>query len=91
MNKVELPEFRNYEEEAAFWDNLETSDMMADDGEWFHFSASQSLRDDVERNKGGENGYANDRIPGHRCNPPGAIPADSNTATLEDRRCDNGT
>ena len=40
MNKIQLPEFKNYEEEAAFWDNLDTADMMEDDGEWFHFDAA---------------------------------------------------
>ena len=37
MNKIQLPEFKSYEEEAAFWDNLDTADMMEDDGKWFHF------------------------------------------------------
>jgi hypothetical protein len=48
-NTIELPEFKSYEEEAAFWDNLDTADMMEDDGEWFHFSTSRLLRDDQER------------------------------------------
>ena len=39
-NWIELAGFNNYEEEAAFWDNLNTADMMEDDGEWFHFSTS---------------------------------------------------
>jgi len=30
-------EFKTYEEEAAFWDNLDTADFMEDDGEWFRF------------------------------------------------------
>ena len=37
MNKLELPEFETYEEEAAFWDSLDTGDFMEDDGEWFSF------------------------------------------------------
>jgi hypothetical protein len=37
MNEVKLPEFESYEEEAAFWDNLDTADLMPDDGEWFRF------------------------------------------------------
>lgn len=37
MNKLEVPEFKSYEEEAAFWDNLDTAPFMEDDGEWFRF------------------------------------------------------
>lgn len=37
MNKLEVPEFKTYEEEAAFWDNLDTASYMEDDGEWFRF------------------------------------------------------
>jgi hypothetical protein len=37
MNKLEIPEFKTYEEEAAFWDNLDTAPFMEDDGEWFRF------------------------------------------------------
>jgi hypothetical protein len=37
MTKLNLPEFKTYEEEAAFWDNLDTADFMEDDGEWFRF------------------------------------------------------
>jgi len=37
MNNLEVPEFETYEEEATFWDNLDTTDFMEDDGEWFHF------------------------------------------------------
>jgi len=37
MNKLEVPEFKTYEEEAAFWDNLDTAPFMEDDGEWFRF------------------------------------------------------
>ncbi len=37
MSKLEVPEFKNYEEEAAFWDNLDTAPYMEDDGEWFRF------------------------------------------------------
>jgi len=33
MNKLELPEFKAYEEEATFWDSLDTGDFMEDDGE----------------------------------------------------------
>ena len=49
MNKIQLPEFKTYEEEAAFWDNLDTADMMEDDGKWFHFSTSRLLWDDQKR------------------------------------------
>lgn len=37
MSQIQLPEFKTYEEEAAFWDNLDTADFMEDDGEWFQF------------------------------------------------------
>ena len=37
MKKLQVPEFETYEEEAAFWDNLDTADFMADDEEWFRF------------------------------------------------------
>lgn len=37
MNQLEVPEFNTYEEEAAFWDNLDTAPFMEDDGEWFRF------------------------------------------------------
>ena len=30
-------EYKSYEEEATFWDNLDTADFMEDDGEWFRF------------------------------------------------------
>ncbi len=36
-SKLELPEFTSYEQEASFWDSLDTSDLMEDDGEWFNF------------------------------------------------------
>ena len=37
MKERKIPKFRSYEEEAAFWDNLDTADLMEDDGEWFRF------------------------------------------------------
>ena len=37
MNELKVPDFKSYEEEAAFWDNLDTADFMEDDGEWFRF------------------------------------------------------
>ena len=37
MKALQVPEFKTYEEEAAFRDNLDTADFMADDGEWFCF------------------------------------------------------
>ena len=37
MSKLQVPEFKTYEEEATFWDNLDTADFMEDDGEWFRF------------------------------------------------------
>ena len=41
MKEMTVPKFKNYEEEAAFWDNLDTADFMEDDGEWFRFQTSQ--------------------------------------------------
>ena len=41
MNQLQVPEFKTYEEEAAFWDNLDTSDLMEDDGEWFRFETPE--------------------------------------------------
>lgn len=40
MSRIKLPEFTSYDEEAAFWDNLDTADLMEDDGEWFHFDVA---------------------------------------------------
>lgn len=37
MSRLEVPEFTSYEEEANFWDNLDTADYMEDDGQWFQF------------------------------------------------------
>ena len=37
MKELQVPKFANYEEEATFWDNLDTADFMAEDGEWFRF------------------------------------------------------
>ena len=37
MSQLQIPEFKTYEEEAEFWDNLDTADFMEDDGEWFSF------------------------------------------------------
>jgi len=42
MSKLQLPEFSTYEEEAAFWDNLDTTEFMEDDGEWLHFETAES-------------------------------------------------
>nr|VFK18451.1 MAG: CopG antitoxin of type II toxin-antitoxin system [Candidatus Kentron sp. LPFa] len=37
MNKLQIPEFATYEEEATFWDNIDTTDFMPEDEEWFRF------------------------------------------------------
>ncbi len=37
MKALQVPEFATYEEEADFWDHLDTADFMEDDGQWFHF------------------------------------------------------
>ena len=34
---LEVPEFKSYEDEVTFWDNLDTADYMEDDGQWFQF------------------------------------------------------
>ncbi len=44
MKALQVPEFSTYEEEAAFWDNLDTADFMEDDGEWFRFDTNQAIR-----------------------------------------------
>jgi hypothetical protein len=36
-NELVVPEFESREEEATFWDNLDTADYMEDDDEWFTF------------------------------------------------------
>ena len=33
MKEIQVPEFNNYEEEAAFLDSFDTADFMEDDGE----------------------------------------------------------
>ena len=40
MRELQVPEFKTYEEEAAFWDRLDTAEFMEDDGEWFRFETS---------------------------------------------------
>ncbi len=37
MKTLEIPEFKTYEEEAGYWDHLDTAPFMEDDGEWFQF------------------------------------------------------
>ncbi len=37
MNTLKIPEFKTYEEEAEYWDNLDTAPFMEDDGDWFQF------------------------------------------------------
>ena len=44
MKALQVPEFSTYEEEAAFWDNLDTADFMEDDGQWFRFDTKQTIR-----------------------------------------------
>ena len=41
MKDIQAPEFSSYEEEADFWDNLDTSDFMENDGEWFRFETDK--------------------------------------------------
>lgn len=44
MKTLQVPEFSTYEEEAAFWDNLDTADYMEDDGQWFRFDTNKAIR-----------------------------------------------
>ena len=37
MSELKVPEFKSYDEEAEFWDRLDTADFMEDDEEWFRF------------------------------------------------------
>ena len=39
IKKIQIQKFKNYEEEeeAAFWDELDTTPFMEDDGKWFRF------------------------------------------------------
>jgi len=41
MNRLQIPEFKTYEEEADFWDALDTAPFMEDDGEWFRFETPE--------------------------------------------------
>ena len=41
MKDLHIPEFSTYEEEADFWDNLDTTDLMEDEDEWFRFETPQ--------------------------------------------------
>jgi hypothetical protein len=49
--KLKAPEFETYEEEATFWDNLDTAEFMEDDGEWFHSETENDPSQTQERNK----------------------------------------
>ena len=46
MKELKVPKFESYEEEATFWDKLDTADFMEDDGEWFRFDTPEII--DVE-------------------------------------------
>lgn len=37
MKDLQVPDFSTYEEEANFWDELDTADLMEEDGQWFRF------------------------------------------------------
>ena len=41
MTNLHVPKFKTYEEEATFWDNLDTANLMEDDGEWFRFEVPE--------------------------------------------------
>ena len=40
MKDLQVPEFSTYEEEANFWDELDTADFMEEDGQWFRFETA---------------------------------------------------
>ena len=42
MQQLKVPEFSTYEEEAAFWDNLDTADFMEGEQQWFHFETTHN-------------------------------------------------
>lgn len=44
MKRLEVPEFATYQDEAAFWDSLDTADFMEDDGAWFRFETPTKLQ-----------------------------------------------
>ena len=37
MKELKVPEFKSVEQEATFWDNLDTAAFMEDDEKWFRF------------------------------------------------------
>ncbi len=37
MKELSIPHFKTYEEEAAFWDTLDTADFMGENESWFQF------------------------------------------------------
>ncbi len=39
MSELTVPQFDASEDEATFWDSLNTAESMDDDGEWFTFEA----------------------------------------------------
>ena len=41
MKEIKVPEFKTYEQEAAFWDNFDTADYMEDDDKWFRFETPE--------------------------------------------------
>jgi hypothetical protein len=41
MKELNVPKFNSYEEEATFWDNLDTADFMPDDDQWFRFETER--------------------------------------------------
>lgn len=41
MKSIHIPEFASYEEEAEFWDSLDTADLMEQGGEWLHFETPE--------------------------------------------------
>jgi len=39
--KLNIPDFNDYEEEADFWDHIDTGPFMEDDGEWVHMETPE--------------------------------------------------
>ena len=45
LKDLQVPEFSTYEAEVDFWDNLDTADLMEDNGQWFRFETPPQAGD----------------------------------------------
>ena len=48
MKDLQVPEFSTYEAEVDFWDNLDTADLMEDNGQWFRFETPHKRRSELQ-------------------------------------------